>query len=177
MKVNQRKHKISFRPVSERDKSFLLDLYSSTRDDVRLYRHQLLDSEKDAFIRMQFEAQDRHYKKYYPDADFLIIQSHKKDIGRLYLEEWTSEIRIIDITISPAHRSKGIGRTIMSDVIGKAEAKGKAVSIHVAKNNRAMHLYEQLGFEVTGGTEVYHLMKRSLVKSTSNHRLEINQRL
>lgn len=142
----------------EADRPFLLRLYGSTREDIHLYGFNMSESEKASLIAMQFEAQDLHYKKYYSNADFLIIQESNEDVGRLYIEEWPKEIRIIDITIAPEHRGRGLGKQIMASIIKKAKKKGLQVSIHVAKNNRALNLYNRLGFEKTGGTDIYHLM-------------------
>ena len=154
------KSNISYRTVKESDREFLFRLFESTRDDIRKHATKLSYVEQTELIRMQFQAQDKHYKKFYPDAEFLIIKSRNKDIGRLYIEEWPSQIRIIDITIDPKFRGKGLGGQIMADIIRKSESKGKATSIHVAKDNRALNLYNRLGFEIDGGTEVYHLMVR-----------------
>jgi ribosomal protein S18 acetylase RimI-like enzyme len=43
----------------------------------------------------------------------------------------------------------------MQDLIDEADAAGKAVSIHVEKNNPARRLYERLGFVVAGEQGVY----------------------
>lgn len=151
-------HKITYRNVLESDRSFLLALYASTREDVRNFATHMSKNQQDDFINMQFELQDHHYKKYYPEAKFLVIQNYKKKIGRLYVDEANAEVCIIDITIDPNYRSKGIGLKIMSSIISDAEEKNKTVSIHVAKNNKAINLYNRLGFEIVEDTSVYHRM-------------------
>ena len=160
--------KISYRTVEGKDRPFLLHLYAGTRYDVHEHMINVTPEQKDEFIRMQFEAQDAHYQKHYPDAQFLIIQHRKKDVGRLYMEEWPSQIRVMDITIDDSYRGKGIGETVMLEVIKKAEKKGKSTSIHVAKDNRALNLYHRLGFEIDGGTDVYHLMVKRVTDQKTN---------
>jgi len=158
MHVMSHDESISFRNVEQGDRLFLLQLYSSTRVDIRTYASHMSIEEQEIFIEMQFNAQDRHYKKHYPDAEFLIIKWKKKDVGRFYVEEWPSQFRIIDITIDPEYRGRGIGQKVMSLIMAKAEAKDKSTSIHVDKENKAINLYKRLGFVIDGGTEIYHLM-------------------
>ena len=51
------------------------------------------------------------------------------------------------------------GGGIMQDLLDEAAAEGKAVRIHVERNNPAMHLYQRLGFQQIGDTDVYLLME------------------
>ena len=167
---------ITFRKAQAEDREFLLGLYSSTREDIWNNDIRMSDDEKKEFVFMQFHLQDTHYKKYYHDAEFLIIVLNNKDIGRLYLLEMDEEFRVVDITIDPSFRSKGIGNKVMTRIIDKAVRQNKAVSIHVEKNNRALHLYHRLGFQIEGGTEVYHLMKyRSKLKNTITNKPSLEE--
>lgn len=148
---------IDYRNVSADDFPFLLKLYRSTREP-ELAQTPWTETEKQAFIAMQFEAQHRHYQTHYPDALWLIIEKQGQAIGRLYLERWNSEHRIIDIALSPEHRAKGLGRAILEDLIDEASAAGKALGIHVEKQNPAMRLYLRLGFEKREDKGVYDLL-------------------
>ncbi len=83
------------------------------------------------------------------------------DIGRLYIERWPSQHRIIDIAFLPEHRGKGFGEALLRDLMDEAAAAGKAVSIHVEKFNPAMRLYRRLGFGTEEDKGVYDLMRWS----------------
>lgn len=149
---------ISYRPMIEADLPFLAALYRSTRES-ELDRTPWSESEKTAFIGMQFQAQHSHYQEHYPDALWLVIERRGVPIGRLYLERWTSEHRIIDIALTPETRGEGTGRAILEDLIDEAASAGKSLSIHVEKENPAMRLYLRLGFTKLEDKGVYDLME------------------
>jgi ribosomal protein S18 acetylase RimI-like enzyme len=110
---------------------------------------------------MQFRAQHTHYQTHYPTADWLVTTHAGEDIGRLYVERWPSQHRIIDIAFLPEHRGAGFGTALLTDLMDEAAAAGKAVSIHVEKFNPAMRLYRRLGFEQVEDKGVYDLMRWS----------------
>ncbi|MEI9415167.1 GNAT family N-acetyltransferase [Mesorhizobium sp. Cs1321R2N1] len=148
---------LTFRAAGEADIPFLSRLYASTRVD-ELALTDWSEAQKAAFLDMQFQAQHGHYHKYYPQADWLVIQHAGQDIGRLYIERWPSQHRIIDIALLPAHRRKGYGRALLRDLIDEGLLAGKSMSIHVEKNNPARRLYLDLGFVVVEDKGVYDLM-------------------
>ena len=150
---------LTFRGSTDVDLPFLSQLYASTRLE-ELAVTSWAEAQKTAFLEMQFQAQHAHYRKYYPDADWLVIRHAGSDIGRLYIERWPGEHRIIDIAFLPAFRGKGFGSALLSDLIDEAGAVVKAVSIHVEKHNPAMRLYLRLGFTVAEDKGVYDLMLR-----------------
>tara|TARA_R110002124_G_C8831169_1_gene504732 strand:+ start:292 stop:744 length:453 start_codon:yes stop_codon:yes gene_type:complete len=141
------------------DMAFLSRLYRSTRED-ELSCMPWAEPQKQAFIDMQFLAQHDHYQKHYPEALWLIIEQKKQRIGRLYLERWNTEHRIIDIALIPETRGQGIGRAILADLMEDAAADGeKGISIHVEKENHAMSLYRRMGFAVVEDKGVYDLLR------------------
>ena len=124
---------ISFRKVLKSDYDFLFELYESTRTDVKLYGAHLTREQQTAFIQSQFNLQDVHYKKFNPEADFLVVMLDGKDVGRLYVEELNKNVSIIEFTLHTSVRSKGIGSKIISDIIQSAHKKNKEVFICAAK--------------------------------------------
>ncbi len=154
---------LGFRRLAESDLPFLARLYASTRAE-ELAVTGWSDEHKAAFLEAQFQAQHAHYQRYYPDADWLVTMRGGEDIGRLYLDRWPTQHRIIDIAFLPEHRGKGLGEALLRDLMDEATACGKAVSIHVEKFNPAMRLYRRLGFETVEDKGVYDLMHRSAAK-------------
>jgi ribosomal protein S18 acetylase RimI-like enzyme len=149
---------LTFRPIAETDLPFLGQLYASTRIG-ELSVTDWSDAQKADFLASQFRAQHVHYQRYYPGADWLVIVHAGEDIGRLYVERWPSQVRIIDIAFLPAHCGKGFGTALLRDLMDGAATAGKAVSIHVEKNNPAMRLYRRLGFRTEEDKGVYDLMR------------------
>ncbi|SIT13079.1 Acetyltransferase (GNAT) family protein [Roseivivax lentus] len=150
---------VRYRACTDADMDFLQRVYRSTRED-ELALTGWSEDEKAAFIAMQFNAQHSHYRAHYPDALWLVIEREGTPIGRLYLERWDREHRIIDIALLPDSRGHGIGGAILVDLQREARAAGgKALSIHVEKNNPAMALYHRLGFVRTEDKGVYDLMR------------------
>ncbi len=148
---------ISYREERESDFPFLIALYRSTRE-AELARTSWSEAEKQAFIEMQFQAQHQHYRTHYPDALWLIVERQGEPVGRLYLERWSHEHRIIDIALVPEARARGIGSAILQDLMDEAAANSKAVGIHVEKENPAMSLYRRLGFRKREDKGVYDLL-------------------
>ena len=149
---------LCFRRIGEADLPFLAALYASTRQE-ELAPLPWSAAEKAAFLQMQFQAQHAHYMQHYPDADWLIVEQQGDAIGRLYLETWPSEIRIIDIALMPEARGHGLGQAILEDVQALAAENGLGVGTHVEHNNPAMSLYRRLGFAKREDKGVYHLLR------------------
>ena len=144
---------------------FLYRLYASTRADV----HQIQDwnnEQKEQFLRMQFNAQHTHYQKHFPTAEFnVILNKKRKSIGRFYLHQRKDEFRIVDISLLPQHRRKGIGSTIIKNVMEQGRLAGLPVRLHVARFNPALSWYTRMGFENIEETEMRFLMEWSFKKA------------
>jgi len=145
---------VSQRPVEPADEDFLLALYATTRAD-ELSLTDWTDEQKAAFVRHQFDAQDSHYRQHYPNATFDVILVDGEPAGRLYVDRWPSETRIVDIALLPKWRGRGVG----AELIGRIQAEGRDVSIHVERFNPAQRLYARLGFVAEDAGPVYLLMR------------------
>ena len=146
------------RPRVEADIPFLFRLYASTRAEEVASTGWPPEAQLQ-FLQHQFEAQHHHYKTYYPDAEWLVVEHGGASVGRLYLEEWPSQIRIMDIAFIPEAQRRGFGAALIDDVGRRAAAAGKKVSIHVEKNNPAMGLYRRIGFTPVEDKGVYDLLE------------------
>lgn len=149
---------IGYRAMTADDLEFMAALYLSTRAEEVAATGWPVEAQRQ-FLLQQFDAQHRHYQAHYPDAEWLVVERGAERIGRLYLEEWPSQVRIIDIALMPESRGQGIGAAILEDVVAMAAAVGKPVSIHVEKNNPAMRLYRRLGFGAVEDKGVYDLLE------------------
>jgi GNAT superfamily N-acetyltransferase len=149
---------LALRPATAGDRDFLLEVYGSTRAD-ELAMVDWPDASKDAFVEMQFDAQDEYYRRYYPDASFDVVVVDGDPVGRLYVDRWPEEIRIVDIALVAERRGSGIGTRLLRHVMDEAVAAGKKVSIHVEVFNPARHLYDRLGFTLAVDKGVHLLLE------------------
>lgn len=148
------------RPIVEDDTEFLVRLYASTRaGEQELFGWD--DAQWDAFIRSQFDLQHAHYQQNYQNASFDLILLAGKPAGRLYVSRGTEEIRIIDISVSPEYRGKGIGRRLLEALNREGDTSGVPVTLHVEKHNPALNLYLQLGFTVVEDRGFQWFMERN----------------
>lgn len=151
---------VTLRPITPADLPFLLSVYASTRvDEMRLTGWD--QPRIDAFIAMQFDLQHRYYSEHYHGARFDVIEVDGEPAGRLYVVDWDTTTRVIDIALLPEFRNRGIGTTLLQDIFERADARGVTVSIHVEANNPARNLYQRLGFRhVSNTNDVYELLER-----------------
>ena len=149
---------VSLRPITPADISFLAGVYASTRAE-ELAVTGWSDEEKAIFCRRQFDAQTAHYRENYPGAALQIVERDGVPIGRLYVAHWEREIRIMDIALLPPHRGAGIGAELLRGLQEEARSAGKSLTIHVERFNRALQLYQRLGFQQIEDKGVYLLMK------------------
>lgn len=150
---------ISLRPATPEDRDFLLETYASTRAE-ELVLVPWTDAEKTAFLAVQFEAQDRHYRSAYPDGTFDVVLRGGLPIGRLYLARLPGEIQLVDIALLPAHRGAGVGTSLVRAIAAEADDAGLPIRLHVEPWNPARRMYERLGFRSVEVGPVYELMER-----------------
>jgi len=153
-----KKFDITLRPAESNDNEFIYRVYASTRED-ELKQTNWEPQQLNAFLKMQFTAQDRHYRDSYPGAEFLVILNAGIPAGRLYLHRHPEELRIMDISLLPEHRKKGIGTFLLRNLQLEAKESGQPLTLHVQKENPALSLYLSLDFQVAGDKGVYLFMK------------------
>ena len=149
---------LSLRPISPADDAFLARVYASSRAQ-ELALTDWSEQTKADFCRSQFDAQRAYYGENYPKASFQIIEREGWPVGRLYVDRWENEIRIVDITLLPEFRGSGIGTKLLQELKDEARRAGKALTIHVERFNRALALYQRLGFRQIEDKGVYLLME------------------
>jgi ribosomal protein S18 acetylase RimI-like enzyme len=149
---------LSFRPITSADAEINYRIYYSTREE-ELLKSGWTEEEKEKFVRMQFELQQKQYTACYKGAVFNLILLGESTAGRLFIHETEHEIRIMDIAILPEYRNKGIGTAILKGIVSGADKKNKRASIHVEIYNSARRLYERLGFTISELRGMYYFME------------------
>ena len=144
--MHLQKGQVSFRPVQDSDRDFLFGLYASTRDWERQAVTTWTDADWQDFLTRQFSAQDRAYRMNFPGANFTVIQMGGADIGRLYADRQDDCLRIIELTIAPQWRGRGIGTDILRALMNEAHGGKVPVRLSVEKQSPAIRLYARHGF-------------------------------
>lgn len=149
---------VALRPIRPEDRDLLCRIYGSTRTE-ELAPVPWTDEQKDAFIRQQFDAQAAYWDEQYPEAERWIVEVDGAPAGRLYVQRWPKEVRLVDIALLPDFRKRGVGTGLIRRLFSEAARAGKPVTIHVEIFNPARALYERLGFAPKGEQGMYVLME------------------
>jgi ribosomal protein S18 acetylase RimI-like enzyme len=153
-------HRLTLRPATDGDREFLVGVYASTRL-AELAVTGWSGAEIDAFLRMQFDHQDRHYAVAFAEAERSVIEVDGRPAGRLYVDRRPDEIRVVDIALLPEFRGRGVGGSLLGELAEEASASGRPIRIHVERENPAMSLYLRLGFVQVDDEGEYLLMERA----------------
>jgi ribosomal protein S18 acetylase RimI-like enzyme len=152
--IPHKTEKISLRPVQDTDEALLYRLYASTRMD-ELALVPWTEAQFNAFIKMQFDLQKRTYRMQFPAAVHSIILSGEQEIGRLMVNRTDSELLLVDITLLPEYRGRGIGGSLLRELQREAARDGKSVRLSVVHTNPARRLYERAGFYQVGENGIH----------------------
>jgi ribosomal protein S18 acetylase RimI-like enzyme len=160
---------ITLRPIQDEDEPLLFRVYASTRE-VERDAWQWEDKAWNAFLRMQFEAQRRHYTTHFPNAVQSVVLRDDEPVGRTWVYRSPEEIRLLDIAILPKHRQRGIGTHLIRQLQEEARQAGVPLRHSVEFGNPgAKRLYERLGFVAVQTHGMHTLMEWDPVGS-ADHR-------
>ncbi len=135
---------LTLRPEAETDIPFLLRLYADSRAE-ELSVVPWSAEQKTQFLKQQFMAQRSHYYQHYQGASFDLILLDGTPVGRLYVHK-SSEIRLMDIIVSPPYQKRGIAKWCFEQLFLEARATGLDITLHVEVNNHARNWYQRMGF-------------------------------
>jgi GNAT superfamily N-acetyltransferase len=137
---------LSLRPVVGADRPFLEHLYRLVRWD-EFAPTGWPDATKTAFLAQQFDFQRRQYEQVYPGAEFHVIVHGPDPIGRIYVDRTGRDLGLIEISLLPEWRGRGIGAALLEQLQREVEAGLRdCVSLQVAPENPARRLYQRMGF-------------------------------
>ena len=143
---------VLLRSVRADDEEFLFELFCQTMDEGLI---SLVAAQRDAILRLQFGAQIETYKAEFPRAEHQILMLDDRKIGRVMVERTSTAHLGVDIALLRDYRNGGIGTMLIQKLLDEAASAGKPFRISVVKYNPAIHLYERLGFKITGETATH----------------------
>jgi ribosomal protein S18 acetylase RimI-like enzyme len=150
--------KVARRPYEVTDEAFIRDLFCDLRRPEFLPLG-LPDEQLDALLQNQFALRQSHYSKI-PDVVWEIFVEEGEPIGFVGIAPGPAELRVVDIALSESRRGIGIGSAFFDELISRAEAEGRAISLFVEFENPARRLYTRLGFKERDEQGVYVEMVR-----------------
>ncbi len=135
---------VGLRIASAEDAGFLFQIYRETN----MGTFAALGSDLcERLLRQQSAFQESQYDSQYPQLERFIISDGEDSVGRLYLSRGGVEWVLVNIAVFPERQRQGIGTRILQELIGEAKASGKAIRLHVARDNPAVAWYRRRGFE------------------------------
>ena len=150
---------VSLRPVTDADQEFLIGVYASTRA-AELAQVDWDESQKDAFIRWQYEMQKQEYNARYPSARYEIILVDGVPAGRIWVGSDEKEIRLLDIALLTEFQNRGVGTQLLRQLMDEATRTNKALRHMVFMlNDNASRFYERLGFKTIEDAGGYNHMQ------------------
>lgn len=91
------------------------------------------------------------------DSGFVAVDENNQPIGAVWLRLFKDEEKgfgyvddktpELGMAVLPEYRGKGVGTILLSRLIKAAEDAYEYISLSVAVENSALHLYQRLGFE------------------------------
>jgi ribosomal protein S18 acetylase RimI-like enzyme len=133
-----REDEIRLRPAKPRDYLFALSLY--------------LDGAKRHLSRIGRWSRPRLALKFrngYKQAQARVISVGGKDVGWIQVAEFVGRLHLRQLHLAARVRGRGIGTRLIKDLLKRATALGKPVTLEVMHGNRAKSLYRRLGFRQT----------------------------
>lgn len=149
---------IELRPAALADQPFLMRLYASTRsDDFRL--HGCEPGIETLLTEMQFKAQQSWFQLHYPDAEVTIIVERERPVGRLYVHHGVLETRLVDISLLPEYRGRGIGKGLLRGLQTHTQRLHQPLRLSVLLGNPAQRLFQRCEFIMLGLDGLYATME------------------
>jgi len=93
------------------------------------------------------------------DATDRIICLDAAAIGRILMTQNATTTRLIDIALLGVYRNRGIGTMLLRQVLQECERQGRALRLQVLQGNRAIRLYQRLGFVQASADPMYAQME------------------
>lgn len=114
---------------------------------------------RELYLESWGEPAQGFLEKWFKPERMKIILVGGKDVGLLVVEKRPSELFLESISVSSALQSRGLGASVIKDVLEDAEVSRLPVVLEVLKPNPARRLHERLGFRVVDENATHLQMK------------------
>ncbi len=144
---------LTWRQAAAEDTPLLFELFCSNKGE-ELAPLGLTTEQLGPLLQMQFNARHMSYGSTFPHAlDMILCLEDGTPVGRHLIDRQTDCYRSIDLAVLPQHRNRGIGGWAVRQIQQLAQVEGVAMRLRVITQDRAVHLYQRLGFEKIASDE------------------------
>ena len=135
------------------DDSFLYDVFVTTwQSEVAALPNQNLAQH---VLRIQHIAQERRFTSGFPGHDRFVVVEDGEPAGRLYVDQSGLDIALLDLTLLPRFRSRGLGTRVVEELLTEAGREGRKVTLRVPRRSgRVTDFYTRLGFRLVSVDDV-----------------------
>lgn len=147
--------KILLRAATDADKAFCQQVHHEAYCDVVILQFGEWDEAK----------ADWFFERRWASLKYDIIELNGMPVGCFSRQLSATCISVDEIELLPAFQNRGIGTQLVRRQKEEAMRLSVPVRLRVLKRNRAIRLYERLGFAVTGETDTHILMEWGAVKT------------
>ncbi len=149
---------IEMRPAEAADQAFLSLLHASTRTADQ--RMGACDARTEAMLMaLQFRARQTLLHALYPYSDLAVIVERERPVGALHVNYGSDELRILDISLLPETRGRGIGLGLLRSLQAQGTRMRVPVRLDVLPGTRAQRLFQRCGFTLNGANGLYLCME------------------
>ncbi len=141
----------TLRQATGADFDFLYHLHRATMKDYVAQTWGWDETVQAAMFKERFD----------PGRSYIVVVDGR-DVGVLSMERRIDTLFLGNLQILPEEQGHGLGTAIINTILAQAYDAGISVSLQVLKVNPARHLYERLGFVVSGETTTHYLMSSTI---------------
>ncbi len=140
---------LTTRPAMDSDAAFARETHHGAYRDVVIAQYGAWDD----------ADQDRFFDNDWCAAKFEIILFDNTPCGYAAVEYRADDVHVRELVIHPKWQGRGIGTAFLKRVMESAAQKGLPVRLGTQHRNRALKLYQRLGFREIGRTETHVLLE------------------
>ena len=100
------------------------------------------------------DQRERFFRSTDP-ANHELICKRNLPIGYISVDRATDAIHLRRISIIPEFQNRGIGSSLIKELMAEAAARGQPLKLRVFPENPARRLYQRLGFSVVKSTDTH----------------------
>jgi ribosomal protein S18 acetylase RimI-like enzyme len=158
---------MSLRPSRAEDEPFIRQLRGQI-DSERLFMNywhgEQVEKVKTQLLDLQYSARHAHQNAIKARAETKenIIEMDSSPAGLFVVSGGRSELRLVEISLLPEWRGKGIGKIIITSTMQECTRTGRRLLLCVEKTNvAAIGLYHSLGFYNIEDSMAHYVMEWS----------------